>query len=72
MLKLVVGPRASAKTTPASPAWARTNPLLAFSMTVAMLSLSGIPLTGGFFGKFFIFTPWLAQGYIWLVVSARC
>lgn len=49
---------------------ARTNPLLAFSMTVAMLSLGGIPLTGGFFGKFFIFTAVVAQGYIWLVVFA--
>ena len=49
---------------------ARTNPLLAFSMTVAMLSLGGIPLTGGFFGKFFIFTAVVSQGYIWLVVFA--
>lgn len=49
---------------------ARTNPLLAFSMTVAMLSLGGIPLTGGFFGKFFIFTAVVAKGYIWLVVFA--
>ena len=48
----------------------RTNPLLAFSMTVAMLSLGGIPLTGGFFGKFFIFTTVAGQGYIWLVVFA--
>jgi len=49
---------------------ARTNPLLAFVMTVAMLSLGGIPLTGGFFGKFFIFTAVAGQGYIWLVVFA--
>jgi len=49
---------------------ARTNPLLAFSMTVSMLSLGGIPLTGGFFGKFFIFMAVAGQGYIWLVVFA--
>jgi NADH-quinone oxidoreductase subunit N len=49
---------------------ARTNPLLAFVMTVAMLSLGGIPLTGGFFGKFFIFVAVATQGYIWLVVFA--
>ena len=49
---------------------ARTNPLLAFVMTVAMLSLGGIPLTGGFFGKFFIFLAVADQGYIWLVVFA--
>lgn len=33
---------------------AHRNPLLAFVMTVSMCSLAGIPLTGGFFGKFFI------------------
>ena len=49
---------------------ARTNPLLAFSMAVSMLSLGGIPLTGGFFGKFFIFMAVAGQGYIWLVVFA--
>lgn len=49
---------------------AKTNPLLAFVMTVAMLSLAGIPLTGGFFGKFFIFSAAVEQGYIWLVVFA--
>ncbi len=48
---------------------ARTNPLLAFVLTVAMLSLGGIPLTGGFFGKFFIFTA-VAQNNIGLVVFA--
>ncbi|MGI4871912.1 MAG: NADH-quinone oxidoreductase subunit N [Janthinobacterium lividum] len=49
---------------------ARTNPLLAFTMMVAMLSLGGIPLTGGFFGKFFIFMAAASQGYIALVVFA--
>ncbi len=48
---------------------ARTNPLLAFVLTVAMLSLGGIPLTGGFFGKFFIFMA-VAPINIWLVVFA--
>jgi NADH-quinone oxidoreductase subunit N len=47
----------------------RTNPLLAFVLTIAMLSLGGIPLTGGFFGKFFIFTA-VAQDNIGLVVFA--
>ena len=48
----------------------RTNPLLAGVLTVSMLSLGGIPLTGGFFGKFFIFTAAASQGYIGLVVVA--
>jgi NADH-quinone oxidoreductase subunit N len=49
---------------------AKTNPLLAFGLTVAMLSLAGIPLTGGFFGKFFIFSAAVENGYIGLVVFA--
>ena len=49
---------------------AKTNPLLAFVLTVAMLSLAGIPLTGGFFGKFFIFSAAVENGYIGLVVFA--
>ena len=48
----------------------KTNPLLAFVMTVAMLSLAGIPLTGGFFGKFFLLAAAAGQGYIGLVVFA--
>lgn len=34
----------------------KTNPGLAFAITVAMLSLAGIPLTAGFIGKFMMFT----------------
>ena len=48
----------------------KTNPLLAFVMTVAMLSLAGIPLTGGFFGKFFLLTAAVGQGHIGLVIFA--
>ncbi|SNR85565.1 NADH-quinone oxidoreductase subunit N [Hymenobacter mucosus] len=49
---------------------AKTNPLLAFVLTIAMLSLAGIPLTGGFFGKFFVFSAAVENGYIGLVVFA--
>ena len=49
---------------------ARTNPFLAFAMTVAMCSLAGIPLTGGFFGKFMVFVAAIDAGYLWLVVIA--
>lgn len=49
----------------------KTNPLLAFAMTVSMLSLAGIPLTAGFFGKFFVFTSVLQNpDLLWLVVLA--
>jgi NADH-quinone oxidoreductase subunit N len=33
----------------------KSKPLLAVAMAVFMLSLTGIPLTGGFFGKWLIF-----------------
>jgi NADH-quinone oxidoreductase subunit N len=49
---------------------ARTNPLLAVCMTVSMLSLAGIPLTGGFFGKFFLFASALERDMLWLVIIA--
>lgn len=47
-------------------------PLLAFVMTIAMLSLAGIPPTIGFFSKFYLFSNVLAAGnqYLWLVVIA--
>jgi NADH-quinone oxidoreductase subunit N len=35
-----------------------------------MTSMAGIPLTAGFFGKFYLFTTALSQGYTWLVVIA--
>ena len=48
----------------------KTDPLLAFTMTVSMLSLAGIPLTGGFFGKFFLLAAAAGQGRIGLVIFA--
>ncbi|MNE02974.1 NADH-quinone oxidoreductase subunit N [compost metagenome] len=48
----------------------RTNPVLAFVMTVAMCSLAGIPLTAGFFGKFYIFGLAISLHYTWLVAIA--
>lgn len=49
---------------------AKTNPFMAFVMTVAMCSLAGIPLTTGFFGKFYLFSTALSANYMWLVIVA--
>ena len=46
------------------------NPFMAFTLTVAMLSLAGIPLTAGFVGKFMMFSTALSEYHIWLVVLA--
>ena len=35
---------------------------------LALISLAGIPLTGGFMGKFYLFSAAIQQGYIGLVV----
>jgi NADH-quinone oxidoreductase subunit N len=47
-------------------------PLLAFVMTISMLSLAGIPPTIGFFAKFYLFSNVLNAGnqYIWIVIVA--
>jgi NADH-quinone oxidoreductase subunit N len=47
---------------------ARRNPFLAFTLTIAMLSLAGIPLTAGFIGKFMMFGKALGAYHIYLVV----
>ena len=49
---------------------AKKNPFIAFTLTIAMLSLAGIPLTAGFMGKFMMFSTALAEYHIWLVVLA--
>ena len=49
---------------------AKKNPYLALTLTVAMLSFAGIPLTAGFIGKFMMFSGVLADYQILLVVLA--
>lgn len=46
----------------------RTQPLLALAMAVFMLSLTGIPLTGGFIGKWFVFQATLEAGLVPLAI----
>jgi NADH-quinone oxidoreductase subunit N len=47
---------------------ARSRPGLALMMTVFMLSLTGIPLTGGFIGKWLVFQATVESGLVWLAV----
>ncbi len=49
---------------------AKSNPLLAFVMTIALLSLAGIPPTAGFFAKYYIFTSAFTAGNAGLVLIA--
>jgi NADH-quinone oxidoreductase subunit N len=44
----------------------RSSPLLAWPMTIAMLSLAGFPATAGFIGKFYLIDAAVAGDYAWL------
>jgi NADH-quinone oxidoreductase subunit N len=46
----------------------RKYPALAAAMTVFMFSLTGIPPTLGFVGKFYLFSSVIAGGYYWLAI----
>lgn len=45
-------------------------PLLSVSMSIAMLSMAGFPLTGGFIGKLQIFSAAVDAGYVVMTVVA--
>ena len=47
---------------------AQRQPMMAAMLTIFLLSLIGVPLTGGFFGKFYIFKAALDANLVWLTV----
>jgi NADH-quinone oxidoreductase subunit N len=50
---------------------ARQQPVLAATVTIFLLSLAGIPLTGGFFAKYYMLSAVVATGhFMWLVIFA--
>jgi NADH-quinone oxidoreductase subunit N len=46
----------------------RKQPMMAAMLAIFLFSLIGVPLTGGFFGKFYIFKAALESRLIWLTV----
>jgi NADH-quinone oxidoreductase subunit N len=44
------------------------SPLLGGAMGFFLISLIGIPFTGGFFGKFYVFAAALHAGMVWLAI----
>ncbi|MBI5639865.1 MAG: NADH-quinone oxidoreductase subunit N [Nitrospirae bacterium] len=49
---------------------AKTHPVPAVLMTIFMFSLTGIPTTVGFMGKFYVFMSAVEAGYMWVVIIA--
>lgn len=45
----------------------RRAPLLALTLTIALLSLGGLPLMAGFMAKFYVFLYAVQAGLVWLV-----
>lgn len=50
--------------------FAKHKPVLAVTLSLALLSMAGIPILAGFFGKLFLFTEALKQGYYATVITA--
>lgn len=48
----------------------RRSPALALALAVGAFALVGLPPTGGFMGKLFLFTAAWGHGYDWLVIVA--
>jgi NADH-quinone oxidoreductase subunit N len=48
----------------------KRNPFAAFAMTIALLSLAGIPPMAGFFAKYYLFVSAIESHYTWLVLIA--
>jgi len=46
----------------------RKAPKLAGTLTIFLISLIGIPVTGGFFAKFYVFSAALQSGLVWLTI----
>ena len=62
------GKASAIRTSRISPASGRSSRSSAAMLTIFLLSLIGVPLTGGFFGKFYIFKAALESNLVWLTV----
>ncbi len=47
---------------------AHRHPYLAFAMAIFLLSLAGLPPTAGFFGKLYLFSTAINEGFVWLCI----
>ena len=50
----------------------KSNPFLAFAMTLALLSMAGIPPLAGFMAKYYVFANAFEQGFYWFGFVCNC
>ncbi|MES2566059.1 MAG: NADH-quinone oxidoreductase subunit N [Bacteroidota bacterium] len=48
----------------------KRHPFMAACMVIAMFSLAGIPVTAGFFAKYFVFSVLIGTSFKWLIILA--
>jgi NADH-quinone oxidoreductase subunit N len=68
VIAAVAGPSEEARTLDDFTGLALRRPGLAALLSFFLISLIGIPFTGGFFGKFYAFSAAMHGGHVWLVV----
>ena len=68
VISLVSGYRERLRTGEDYTGLAVQHPVLAAAFSFFLLSMIGIPFTGGFFGKFYVFAGALHAGHVWLAV----
>jgi NADH-quinone oxidoreductase subunit N len=68
VLTQISGPDERARTLDDFTGLGLQRPFLSALLGFFLLSLIGIPFTGGFFGKFFVFSVAIAGGHVWLAI----
>lgn len=48
----------------------KSHPLMAFVLTISLLSMAGIPILSGFFAKFFLLNQLVLSGWLVVVIVA--
>ncbi|MBK7149157.1 MAG: NADH-quinone oxidoreductase subunit N [Bacteroidetes bacterium] len=69
-MAIVVAANAGSEKIEAFNGLGKRKPYLAFALTIAMLSMAGIPPFAGFFAKYYIFSEAVRNGHVWITVVA--
>jgi len=69
-MAIVVAANAGSEKIEAFNGLGKRKPFLAFALTIAMLSMAGIPPFAGFFAKYYIFSEAVRNGHVWITVVA--